>query len=106
MRAAICPLVNVSTMASVPCRSCELLQDDALERLVVLGEDEVAEALAHFRSTGASFRQISSMSRAAHGELGLELRVVRAEAELHAAVRRERPPRPSSSVSTCDSPIP
>ena len=30
------------------------------------------------------------MSRAAHRELGLELRIVRAEAELHAAVGRER----------------
>ena len=57
-------------------------------------------------STGASFAADVVHVGAAHGELGLELRVVRAEAELHAAVGRERPPRPASSVSACDSPMP
>ena len=47
MRAAIWPLVNVSTTASVAERLAELGEHDALERLVVLGEDEVAEPLAH-----------------------------------------------------------
>src|SRR6267142_5158228 len=68
----------------------QLGQDDALQRLLVLGHDEVAHALAHL---GLDRRQLAAdvvHVLAADGQLGLELRVVGAEAELDAAVRRDR----------------
>jgi hypothetical protein len=67
----------------------ELLQDDALERLVVLAEDEVADALAHLALHRLELAADVLHVAPARGQLGLELRVVRAEAELHAPVRHE-----------------
>src|SRR5215831_5761889 len=87
MRAAICPLVNVSTVASVPCR--EGAEDDALQRLLVFGQDEVAEPLPHFALDRLELLPDVVQIGAPHGQLGLELRIVSAEAELHAAVRHQ-----------------
>src|SRR5947207_2253012 len=60
----------------------QLGQHDALQRLLVLGHDEVAETLAHL---GLHRRQLAAYVvevAAAHGQLRLELRIVGAEAEL------------------------
>ena len=48
-RAAIWPPVKVSTTASVAPARRQRRQHDAFQRLVVLGEDEIAEPLAHLR---------------------------------------------------------
>ena len=68
----------------------ELLHDHALEGLVVLAEDEVADALAHLALHRLELAADVLHVPAARGQLGLELRVVGAEAELHAAVRHQR----------------
>ena len=81
--------VKVSTMASEPCRSRELLEDHAFERVVVLGQDEVAEPLAHLGHDRRELRADVVLVGAAHGQLGLDLRVMGAEAELGAAVRHQ-----------------
>ena len=67
----------------------QLREHDALERLVVLRQDEVAEALAHLLLDRRELPADVVHVGAAHRQLGLELRVVRAEAELHAAVRHQ-----------------
>src|SRR6266545_4859326 len=67
----------------------ELRQNDALQRLIVLGQDEVAEAPAHFALYRDELCPDVVHIGAAHGQLGLELRVVGAEAELHAPVGHE-----------------
>ena len=74
MRAAIWPPVKVSTTASEPPRSRQRRQHHAFQRLVVLGQDEIAEPLAH---------------------LGLHRR------ELAARYRRPSAPRTVSLVSSC-----
>jgi hypothetical protein len=74
-------------MANVPLAARQLREHHALERLVVLREDEVAEALAHLALDRRELLADVVHVGAAHGQLGLELRIVRAEAELHAAVR-------------------
>ncbi len=68
----------------------ELREHDALERTVVFSQDEVAEPLAHFLLDRGELPADVIHVAAAHGELGLQLRVMRAESELYAAVRRER----------------
>ena len=70
--------------------SRELCQHDAFQRLVIFTEDEVAEPLAYL-----TLHQIELAPDVVHvgtasGQLGLELRIVGAEAELHASVRHER----------------
>ena len=64
------------------------VEHDPLERLIVLGEDEVAVAFAHLvhdrRELAAHVVHVLAPDR----ELGFELRIVRAETELDAAVRR------------------
>ena len=62
-------------------------QHHAFQRLVVLGDDEVAEPLAHLRLDRRQARYEVGLVGAAHGELGLELGIVRLEAELDVAVR-------------------
>src|SRR5437870_1634532 len=64
----------------------ELGQNDAFERLVVLGQDEVAEPLADLLLDGGELPLDLVHVGPTHGQLGLELRVVGAEAQLHAAV--------------------
>src|SRR2546430_15350501 len=68
----------------------ERAEDDALQRVIVLGQDEVAEPLAHFPLDRLRLLSNVAPIRAAPGQLGLELRLVGAEAELHAAVGHER----------------
>ena len=87
MRAAICPLVNVSAMASVPWRLASSASTTPSSVLSSSREDEVAEALAHLALDRRELLADVVHVGAAHGQLGLELRIVRAEAELHAAVR-------------------
>ena len=77
-------------VASVACRRAQRVQDHALEFLIVLGQDEVAEPLAHFLLDRRELAADVFHVRAAHVELGLELRVVGPEAELEAPVRYER----------------
>ncbi len=64
----------------------QLAQHDALQRLVVLGQDEVAQALADLALDRRQLRADVAHVRSANGQLGLELRVVGAEAQLHGAV--------------------
>ena len=68
----------------------QLGEHDALERLIVLGHDEVAQPLADFLLDRGQFLPNVVQVAAARGQLGLELRVVGAEAQLHAAVGHER----------------
>ena len=90
MRAAICAAGERldHRQRGLPAR--QLLQDHALERLIVLGQDEVAEPLAHLLLDRRELAPDVVHVGAAHGELGLELRVVGAEAELHAPVGHQR----------------
>ena len=90
MRAAICPLGERLDDRQGGVALLKLLQHDAFERAIVFGQDEIAEALAHLLLDRRELRADVVHVAAAHRELGLELRVVRAEAELHAAVGRER----------------
>ena len=99
-RAATAPPVKVSAIASVASPLGQLVQNHALEFLIVLGQDEVAEAFAHFLLDRCELATDVLHVRAAHGELGLELRVVGAEAELDAAVRRQRLHPGEHSVGT------
>src|SRR4029453_7756517 len=62
-------------------------QHHAFQRLVVLGDDEVAQPLAHLRLDRRQARYQVGLVVAAHGKLGLELGIVRLEAELDVAVR-------------------
>src|SRR6516165_2086737 len=67
----------------------ECVEHDALERLVVLPKNKIAEPFAYL---GLHRRQLALdlvHIGAAYGELGLDLRVVGAEAELDAAVGNE-----------------
>ncbi len=96
-RAARWPPVTVSAMASVKPLSQQLAQDDAFDGLLILGDDEVAEPLAHLGlgrlEQGGQRRVVVGAQR----ELGLELRIVRLEAELDAAFVLEAPRcRPAS----------
>src|SRR5215470_17896407 len=68
----------------------ERLQDHALHGLVVLGKDEVAEALADLPLHRLELAPHVGHVGAAHGELGLELRVVGTEAQLEAPVGDQR----------------
>ena len=54
--------------------------------LIVLAQDEVAEPLAHLPLDRLELRPDVVHVGAAHGQLGLELRVVSPEPELHAAI--------------------
>src|SRR5262249_51683858 len=65
-------------------------QDNALQRLLVFGQDEVAEPLPHFALDRLELLPDVVEIGSAHRQLGLELRIVSAEAELHAAVGHER----------------
>jgi hypothetical protein len=89
-------------MASEPWRSASA-QHHALQRLLVLAQDEVAQALAYLALDRRQLAPHVVHVGAAHGQLGLELRVVGAETELHAAVRHSSS-TPVSSESTCDCP--
>ena len=89
MRAAIWPPVKVSTSASEPPLLAQRLQDHAFERVVVLGQDEIAEPLAHLGDDRRELALDVGLVGAAHGQLGLDLRVMGAEAELDAAVRHQ-----------------
>ena len=64
----------------------ELPQDDALQRLIVFRQDEVTEPLAHFPLDRRELPPHVVHVGATHGQLGLELRIVGPEAELHASV--------------------
>src|SRR3989440_8438279 len=68
----------------------QLREHHALERLVVLGQDEVAQPLADLLLDRSQLLPHVVHVAAARGQLGLQLRVVGAEAELHAAVGHER----------------
>ena len=89
MRAAIWPPVKVSTIASEPPLSRSAFRIDAFERVVVLGQDEIAEPLADLGDDRRELPLDIGLVGAAHGQLGLDLRVMRAEAELGAAVRHQ-----------------
>src|SRR5581483_564513 len=66
------------------------LEDDAFERVVVLGEDEIAEPLSDLGDDGCQLALDIAFVGAAHGQLCLDLRVMRPETELGAAVRHQR----------------
>src|SRR5256712_1962921 len=76
----------------------ELAQDDPLQRRIVLTEDEVAEALAYLTLDRRELPADVLHVRAAHRQLGLELRVVGPEAELHAAIGHELLHAPQQGV--------
>src|SRR5262249_9735850 len=61
-------------------------EDHAFQRLLVLGDDEVAQPLAHLGLDRLEPGGDLLLALAAHGKLGLELRIVRLEAELDGAV--------------------
>src|SRR5712691_11729066 len=68
----------------------QLLQDHAFERVVVLGQDEIAEPLPDLGDDRRELRLDVGVIGAAHGHLGLDLRVMGAEAELSTAVWYQR----------------
>src|SRR6516225_1908215 len=68
----------------------QLLQDHAFKRVVVLGQDEMAEALPDLGDNRRELRLDVGVIGAAHGHLGLELRVMGAESELGTAVWYQR----------------
>src|SRR6266481_2832552 len=70
--------------------AAQLAQDDTLERLIVLSEDEVAEPGSHLALHGLELPADVLLVGPAHGQLGLELRIVGTEPELHAPVGHER----------------
>src|SRR3972149_436755 len=80
----------------------KLRKDHTFKRAIVFRQDEIAEPFAHFpldrRELAADVVHVAAARR----ELGLELRVMRAEAELHAAAGRERIPAPEQRVGLRD----
>src|SRR5215472_6192553 len=65
----------------------ECLEHNAFQALVVLGDDEVTETPPHFRLHRRKLYLDVAQVGAPYRELGFDLRVMRAEAELDAAVR-------------------
>src|SRR5579875_2051062 len=65
-------------------------QHDPLHRLLVLGEDEIAEPPADLGLDRAMLAGDLLGIGAAYREFGLDLRIMGAEAELEAAVRHQR----------------
>ncbi len=71
-----------------PLLSGQRLEDHFLQGLIVLGEDEVAQALANFLLDRCELGAHVIHVLAAHQQLRFQLRIVRAKAELHAAIGR------------------
>ena len=65
-------------------------ENHTLERLLVLGDDEIAETAAHFGLDRREPRHQVGLGGAARGEFGLELRVVRLETELDVGALLQR----------------
>src|SRR5262249_15500224 len=70
--------------------AAQRVEDDAFERVVVLGEDKIAEPLADLGNDRNQLCFDVDRVGAAHRQLGLDLRVMRAKAELRAAVGHQR----------------